>query len=106
MSLLIGAGALALFPCYYSFVQEISASHVGRLTGLLSMWVWAITSPVHSLFGVLVDLTGSYDLGLMIAGLAPWIGVVAMKSLWWSDPAPPSGPGRARTESRGALHAG
>jgi MFS transporter, ACS family, hexuronate transporter len=104
--LLIGAGALALFPCYYSFVQEISASHVGRLTGLLSMWVWAITSPLHSLFGVLVDRTGSYDLGLMIAGLAPWIGVVAMKSFWWSDPAPPSNPERERTESRGALHAG
>lgn len=90
--LLIGAGALALFPCYYSFVQEISASHVGRLTGLLSMWVWAITSPLHSFFGVLVDRTGSYDLGLVIAGLAPWIGVVAMKCLWRPDAPPPPEP--------------
>lgn len=86
--LLIGAGALALFPCYYSFVQELSATHVGRLTGLLSMWVWAVTSPLHSFFGMLVDRTKSYDLGLVIAGLAPWIGVLAMKLLWHKTPTP------------------
>ena len=84
--LLIGAGALALFPCYYSFVQEISVTHVGRLTGLLSMWVWAITSPLHSVFGALVDRTKSYDVGLALAGLAPWIGVLAMKLLWRPPP--------------------
>jgi MFS transporter, ACS family, hexuronate transporter len=80
--LLIGAGALALFPCYYSFVQELSSDHVGRLTGLLSMWVWAVTSPLHSLFGWIADLTKSYDIGLVIAGLAPWLGVLAMRFLW------------------------
>jgi len=86
--LLIGAGALALFPCYYSFVQELSATHVGRLTGLLSLWVWALTSPLHSLFGVLVDRSQSYDLGLVVAGLAPWLGVFALKYLWRREPAP------------------
>ncbi len=80
--LLIGAGALALFPCYYSFVQELSSEHIGRLTGILSLWAWAVTSPVHSFFGMLVDRTKSYDLGLVIAGLAPWMGVVAMALLW------------------------
>jgi ACS family hexuronate transporter-like MFS transporter len=80
--LVVGAGALALFPCYYSFVQELSAAHVGRLTGLLSLWVWAVTSPMHSFFGMLVDRTGSYDAGLVVAGLAPWLGVVAMKLFW------------------------
>ena len=80
--LLVGAGALALFPCYYSFTQELSAAHVGRLTGLLSLWVWAVTSPMHSFFGMLADRTKSYDAGLVVAGLAPWLGVVAMKLLW------------------------
>ncbi len=84
--LLIGAGALALFPCYYSFVQELSPDHVGRLTGILSMGVWAVTSPLHSLFGMVVDHTKSYDTGLVIAGLAPWLGVVAMKFLWIRKP--------------------
>lgn len=80
--LLIGAGALALFPCYYSFVQELSADHVGRLTGILSMWVWAVTSPMHRFFGMVVDRTGSYDAGLVLAGLAPWLGVLALIFLW------------------------
>lgn len=80
--LIIGGGALALFPCYYSFVQEVSSTHVGRVTGLLSMWVWAVTSPLHTLFGWIADQTGSYDKGLVIAGLAPWLGVIAMKLLW------------------------
>jgi len=88
--LAIGAGALALFPCYYSFVQELSDRHVGRLTGLLSMWVWAVTSPLHNLFGWMADTTKSYDLGLVIAGLAPWLGVIAMTFLWKKDAAPSS----------------
>ena len=79
---MIGAGALALFPCYYSFVQELSDRHVGRLSGLLSMWVWAATSYLHTVFGSLADRTGSYDAGLVVAGLTPWLGVVAMKVLW------------------------
>ena len=87
--LLIGAGALALFPCYYSFVQELSATHVGRLTGLLSMWVWAVTSPMQHFFGALADQTKSYDLGLVIAGLAPWIGVASMRFLWRNDASAP-----------------
>ena len=80
--LLIGAGSLALFPCYYSFVQELSPSHVGRLTGLLSMWVWAVTSPMHRFFGMIADRTQSYDVGLVVAGLVPWVGVLAMVFLW------------------------
>lgn len=80
--LVVGAGALALFPCYYSFVQELSDRHVGQLTGLLSMWVWAVSSPMHKIFGKLVDQTRSYDLGMALAGLAPWLGVLAMLLLW------------------------
>ena len=90
--LLIGAGALALFPCYYSFTQELSDKYVGRITGLLSMWVWAATSPMHSAFGKLADSIADpakrYDTGLVIAGLAPWLGVFAMKFLWRRNDAP------------------
>lgn len=84
--LVVGAGALGLFPCYYSFVQELSGRHVARLTGLLSMWVWAVTSPMHSAFGALVDKTKSFDLGMACAGLAPMIGVLALALLWRKVP--------------------
>ncbi len=86
--LLIGAGALALFPCYYSFLHELSAEHLGRITGLLSLWVWAVTSPMHSFFGILADRTKSYDLGLIIAGLTPWLGVFALTFIWRKGAAP------------------
>jgi hypothetical protein len=33
---------------------------VGRLTGLLSAWVWAVTSPMHKCFGKLADSIGSF----------------------------------------------
>lgn len=80
--LLVGAGSLGLFPCYYSFVQELSDEHVGRLTGLLSMVAWAVTSPMHKLFGAIIDRTKSFDLGMAMAGLAPLIGVVSLALLW------------------------
>ncbi len=84
--LLIGAGALALFPCYYGFVQELSSAHVGKLTGILSLWVWSVTSPLHSAFGLLIDRTHSYDAGLVVAGLAPWMGVLSLGLLWRTPP--------------------
>ncbi len=80
--LVIGAASLAMFPCYYSLVQELSAEHVSRLTGLFSMWVWLTTSPMQSLFGWLRVQLGSYDPALALTGLTPWLGVIAMKMLW------------------------
>ena len=84
--LVVGAGALGLFPCYYSFVQELSAGHVGFLTGLLSCWVWLVTSPMHKKFGALIDQTHSFDLGMACAGLAPLLGVAALALLWKEEP--------------------
>lgn len=80
--LVIGAASLAMFPCYYTYVQELSAEHVARLTGLFSTWVWLTTSPMQSLFGWLKDRIGSYDPALALTGLTPWLGVAAMALLW------------------------
>lgn len=62
--LCVAAGTLGVFPCYYSFTQEVSVAHMGRLTGMLSFIGWMASSPTQKLFGYVVDRTASYDLNL------------------------------------------
>ncbi len=84
--LCVGAGSLGLFPCYYSFTQEIDAQRVGKVTGVLSFLGWMLTAPVHPLFGKSVDATGGWSTGLAIVGCVPLIGLVAMLLLWPVQP--------------------
>jgi MFS transporter, ACS family, hexuronate transporter len=80
--LVIGAGTLGLFPCYYSFTQEMSPQHVGKATGVLSTIAWFASAPLQKFFGRLVDQTGSFDLGLALIGWTPLVALAAMLLLW------------------------
>ena len=80
--LLVAAGSLGLFPCYYSFVQELNSKHVGKASGVLGFAAWMVSSPLQKLFGRLVDRTGSFDLGMSLVGWAPMIGFLALLILW------------------------
>lgn len=80
--LVVGAGTLGLFPCYYSLTQELGTQHMGRLTGVLSFIGWLASSPTQKLFGRLVDQTGSFSLGMALAGCTPLIGFVIFWFLW------------------------
>ena len=80
--LLVAAGTLGVFPCYYSFTQEVSTRHMGKLTGLLSFVGWLASSPMQTLFGAVVDRTGSYDFNLAILGWAPVVGFIGFWWLW------------------------
>lgn len=82
--LCVAAGTLGVFPCYYSFTQEVTVTHMGRLTGLLSFIGWIASAPTQTLFGYVVDTTGSYDLNLAILGWAPMVGLLAFLLLWRS----------------------
>ncbi len=53
--LIIAAGSLGLFPCYYSLSQEVSERHMGKAAGLLGALAWLVTSPVQKVFGISVD---------------------------------------------------
>jgi len=85
--LVVGAGTLGLFPCYYSFSQELSSANLGKATGFLAFLGWIASSPVHRIFGSYVDKTGSFDLGIALVGLAPLLGLLAMIALWPRDEA-------------------
>lgn len=82
--LLSGAGALGLFPLYHAFTQEISAEHQGKVTGIASVAAWFLVPPAQTLFGRLVDQSGSYDAGLAAAGLLP-LAAAAILWLAWDD---------------------
>ena len=83
--LFVGAGTLGLFPCFYSFTQEMSLEHLGKVSGVLSTIAWIASSPLQKFFGRLVDRTGSFDLGLALIGWAPFVALGAMLLLWRHD---------------------
>ncbi len=80
--LLVGAGTLALFPVYYSLVQELTATHLGKVSGALAAFGWFVSSPLQTAFGRLVDRTGSFDMGLALAGLPPLVAFALLVAAW------------------------
>lgn len=82
---LAGAGLLALFPCFYSFAQDLSTHNLGKVSGFLGTIAWVTTSPLHSLFGRQIDLTKNYDMALAFAGIPPLIALAALVLFWGKD---------------------
>ncbi|HTN75922.1 MAG TPA: MFS transporter [Pirellulaceae bacterium] len=80
--LLLGAGALGLFPCFYALSQEVSARHQGKITGMLGFIAWASSAPVHKYFGRYVDQYQTYDLGIAIVGCLPLVAAIVWLLLW------------------------
>lgn len=80
--LLVGAGALGLFPNHYSFTQELSRTHQGKVTGTLGTIAWMTSSPLQLVVGSSIRSTGSYATSIVIAGLAPVIALAALLTLW------------------------
>jgi ACS family hexuronate transporter-like MFS transporter len=98
--LLIGFGSLGLFPIYYSLSQDLTRQHQGKVTGSLGCICWLAMSLLQESVGASVKETGSYAMGLMLAGLAPLVGLLALLLLWgpWVSPgAETPGQGHPRT---------
>lgn len=79
---LAGAGILGLHPYYYALVQELPQRFLGLGSGLLAALAWFLAGAVQQHLGRHIDTTGSYDLGLAIAGLAPLLATAAVIWLW------------------------
>ncbi|MBI3855815.1 MAG: MFS transporter [Planctomycetes bacterium] len=84
--LIAGFGILGVFPCYYSFAQEVPERHVGKVNGLLGVCGWIVTGQIQELFGKTVDRLHSYDLGVALAGCAPLLAIIIFVLLWNRDP--------------------
>jgi ACS family hexuronate transporter-like MFS transporter len=84
--LVVGFGALGVFPSYYSFTQDLTVEHQGKLTGALGCICWLAMALVHEVVGDVVKRTGSYTHGVAAAGTLPLLGLVAMLVLWGRTP--------------------
>ena len=80
--LVIGFASLGLFPIYYSFSQELTTRHQGKLTGSLGCICWLSMYVLHALAGESVKESNSYSLGVALAGLAPVVGLVVLVGFW------------------------
>ncbi len=80
--LIVAAGSLGLFPCYYSLSQETSERHMGKTTGLLGALAWIVSGPMQKVFGRIVDETHSFDAGLAWAGVTPFVALFALLLVW------------------------
>lgn len=83
--LVAGAGALGMFPLYYSFTQDISRHHQGLVTGVASFFAWVASARFQKLFGRLADQTQSYSVGLAAAGGVTVVALLAWAILWPAD---------------------
>ncbi len=86
--LVTGFAALGLFPAYYSFSQELTVRHQGKLTGALGCICWMSMALMQEVVGVVVGSTNSYKEGVAVAGLLPLLGVAALWLLWGKTPPP------------------
>lgn len=80
--IIIAAGSLAMYPCYYSFTQELTTTSMGKLSGTLAFSGWVVSAITQPEFGRLADETGSHDIGFALAGIPALIPLVLLLLFW------------------------
>ncbi len=77
--MLVAAGSLGVFPCFYAFSQELSQQRIGLVTGLTGFFAWITSSSLQRPLGAHVDRTGSYDIAFLVGA---WPCIIAAALLW------------------------
>jgi MFS transporter, ACS family, hexuronate transporter len=80
--LLVAAGTLGLYPNYYSFTQELTRTHQGKISGALGTIAWLGSGTMQWLVGRNIDATRSYAAGVALAGVLPVLAVAALWLFW------------------------
>ena len=99
--LVVGFGALGLFPVYYSLSQELTVVHQGKVTGALGCICWLSMALLHEVVGYAVQGSvsaiggaggaptfllgagaGSYTLVMSLAGVVPFFGLLVLLLFW------------------------
>ncbi len=86
MLLFVAAATLGLYPNYYSFSQELSRKHQGKISGALGTIAWIGSGTMQWLVGRDIDATRSYSKGVILAGILPLVACIALWLLWPSKP--------------------
>jgi ACS family hexuronate transporter-like MFS transporter len=80
--LVLAFAMLGLFPQYYSFSQELTTRHQGKITGALGCITWMSVAAMQGTVGAWIKETHDYPLAVSLAGLLPLAGLAAMLTLW------------------------
>ena len=92
MLLIVAAGTLGLYPNYYSFTQELSRKHQGKVSGVLGTIAWIGSGTMQWFAGRNIDETKSYATGIAIAGCLPVLACLVLWFVWPTRPAVPETP--------------
>jgi ACS family hexuronate transporter-like MFS transporter len=84
--LVLGFAALGLFPNYYSFSQELTTQHQGKVSGMLGCACWLAMYPMQINVGAYVKATQSYTEAVALAGLPPLAALLVLLLFWKSAP--------------------
>lgn len=80
--LVIGFAALGLFPNYYSFTQDLTKQHQGKVSGMLGCICWLAMAPMQIGVGRYVEATASYTEVFALAGLPPLLALGVLLLFW------------------------
>jgi ACS family hexuronate transporter-like MFS transporter len=82
MLLVLGFGALGLFPVYYSLSQELTVRDQGKVTGTLGFTTWMASAAMQWIVGRWLDQTKNWPAALAFAGMPPLIAFFTLLLLW------------------------
>ena len=88
VTLLVGFGALGLFPTYFALSQELSAAHQGKVTGTLGFLNGLVMAGMSYAQGIVIDSTKSDAAVLATAGVPAVIAFAVTMGAWRQLPSP------------------